>query len=190
MNDYTVYMHVNKVNGKKYVGVTKNTAKRWRNGNGYFRNKHFSDAIKKYGWDGFAHLLMRTNMTLQEALSEEERLIALYKTQDKERGYNLSSGGEHPTVTDETRILMSKNRRGKGHCKRSKETRLLMSINHKGGAECSPVACEENGMIYESINAASRATGINKKGISGCCRGMKHYNTAGGYHWKFIRIEG
>ena len=166
MSEYIVYMHVNKVNGKKYVGITKNATKRWRNGNGYCRNKHFFDAIKKYGWDGFAHLVMRIKMTLQEALKEEERLIALYRTQDKERGYNLSSGGEHPT--------------------QGEETRLLMSINHGGGTECAPVMCVENGAIYESINAASRATGINKKGISGCCRGIKHYNTAGGYHWEFM----
>ena len=186
MSEYIVYMHVNKVNGKKYVGITKNATKRWRNGNGYCRNKHFFDAIKKYGWDGFAHLVMRIKMTLQEALKEEERLIALYRTQDKERGYNLSSGGEHPTQGEETRLLMSKNRMGKGRCKRSEETRRLMSINHGGGTECAPVMCVENGAIYESINAASRATGINKKGISGCCRGVKHYNTAGGYHWEFM----
>ena len=183
-------MHVNKTNGKKYVGITKNEPqRRWGGGSGYHKNKHFSDAIKRYGWDGFAHLIMRKSLTMEEALNEEQRLIAFYKTQDKERGYNLSSGGEHPVQTEETKKLMSQNRKGKGKVKRSSETRALMSLHHKGGTERSAVICVESGTVYESINSAARATGINKKGISGCCRHVPNYNTAGGYRWEFVKNE-
>lgn len=35
-NKWTVYVHINKVNGKRYVGITSlDVNDRWRNGDGY-----------------------------------------------------------------------------------------------------------------------------------------------------------
>ena len=65
-----------------------------------------------------------------------------------------------------------------------------MRQHHNGGAACSAVKCIDSGVIYKSINEASRETGINKKGISGCCRNIPHYNTAGGFRWEFVKNEG
>ena len=54
-NNYTVYMHINKINDKKYVGITSRTPElRWQNGTAYKRNPHFNAAIQKYGWDNYA----------------------------------------------------------------------------------------------------------------------------------------
>ena len=51
---YTVYCHINKTNGKKYVGITKRPVeKRWLNGRGYNGNSIFRKAINKYGWDNW-----------------------------------------------------------------------------------------------------------------------------------------
>ena len=187
MNEcFTVYMHVNKYNGKRYIGITSgNPIRRWNNGNGYYKNKHFHDAIQKYGWGGFDHLILFSGMDKETACNVEQWLIAEYKTTDKRYGYNLTTGGEHFKHSEESKRLMSENRKGKGHKKRTPEQIQRMKDNHSGGAEKISVYCVENGKRYASINDAARDTGINKKQISGCCRKVPHYNTAGGYHWDY-----
>ena len=49
---YIIYRHINKFNGKSYVGLTSQKAtRRWRNGFGYKESPIFYTAIKKYGFD-------------------------------------------------------------------------------------------------------------------------------------------
>lgn len=187
---FTVYMHINKVNGKRYVGIThfENLNRRWSNGKGYFRNKHFSDAIKKYGWDNFEHLIIDEKLPKDIACAMEKALIRKYDTQNKEKGYNITDGGEYYHHSPESKALMSKNRKGKGLQKFSEEHKRKLRENHGGGAESKKVVCVETGAIYESINDAAKAIGKNKKMISNCCRNVPHYNTAGGYHWQFLGV--
>ena len=53
-NRYCVYAHINKYNGKIYIGQTQNIKERWRcNGKNYFSSIKFFNAIKKYGWNNF-----------------------------------------------------------------------------------------------------------------------------------------
>ena len=41
-NNYTVYVHINNINGKMYVGYTgMDVEVRWKNGNGYKGCKYF-----------------------------------------------------------------------------------------------------------------------------------------------------
>lgn len=188
MSSYVVYMHVNKANGKRYVGISTNPISRWANGRGYYRNKHFSDAIGKYGWNNFDHLILYSELNKKEACEIEQHLIKKYKTQDKRFGYNLTSGGEAFKHSEESKLLMSKNRKGKGPHEFSEIHKKRMKENHGGGAEKKPVVCKESGVVYACINDAARETGINKRQISGCCRGVCHYNTAGGYHWQFAEV--
>lgn len=179
-------MHINNANGKRYIGITsRNPLKRWSNGKGYYKNKHFYDAILRYGWDNFTHLILYSGLTNQEACDIEQKLIRKYHTQDKNHGYNLTSGGEYFKHSEESKRLMSERRKGKGRKKRTPEQIERMKASHSGGAEKVAVICLETNTVYSCINDAMRATGINKKGISGCCNKKKHYNTAGGYHWRF-----
>ena len=91
--EYCVYVHTNKVNGKKYVGITSQSPEaRWKQG--YYFNEHFSRAIEKYGWNGFDHDVVMTGVTKEQACAWEQALIAQFGSQSPHKGYNIQSGGE------------------------------------------------------------------------------------------------
>lgn len=117
MNRYYVYVHTNKINGKKYVGITcQNVNRRWRNGNGYYQNEHFYRAICKYGWDNFTHEVVKDGLTKLEACSLEKQLIAKYQSNNELYGYNKSIGGEFPVqgvkMSEATKHKMSESHKG------------------------------------------------------------------------------
>lgn len=91
---YSLYVHVNKTNHKAYFGITSRKPEaRWANGRGYIQNAHFYSAIKKYGWDGFNHVVIRTGMTKEEACERERACIADFDTANPLSGYNNDLGG-------------------------------------------------------------------------------------------------
>lgn len=93
-NIYTVYMHVNKINNKKYIGITRQELeKRWANGLGY-KTQPFYKAIEKYGWENFEHYIIYEKISFKKACEFEKELIAQYNTTDYRFGYNRSEGGE------------------------------------------------------------------------------------------------
>ena len=102
--NYCVYMHRNKANGKVYIGMTKNLKQRWSACGVHYYKKHshtraFSRAIEKYGWDGFEHIVLAEGLTFDEANKMEIAMIAEYKSNiyrysNPEYGYNLTDGGQ------------------------------------------------------------------------------------------------
>lgn len=92
---YIVYKHTTP-NNKVYIGITGGSIKdRWRNnGNGYKKNKHFYSAILKYGWENIKHEILFDNLTKEEACNKEIELIAFYKCNQRDYGYNSAIGGE------------------------------------------------------------------------------------------------
>ena len=93
MNSYCVYKHT-APNGKVYIGITCQTvSRRWQGGRGYQKNEHFSRAIKKYGWDNIKHEILFDCLTKEQAEIKEVELIAFYKSNNPDYGYNSESGG-------------------------------------------------------------------------------------------------
>ena len=96
MRNWTVYLHINKINNKKYVGITCLPLElRWgKNGNGYKKQVKFYRAIKKYGWDNFEHIVLFTNLSEIAAKQKERELIKKYNTTSSKFGYNVTIGGD------------------------------------------------------------------------------------------------
>ncbi len=125
-------MHKNKINSKVYIGITGRTPKeRWGyNGNGYARNMHFNNAIKKYGWNNFEHIILFENLTKKEAIEKEKELIKFYDAINRDKGYNISHGGEGTNViSEETKKKLSESHKG---IYPSEETRKKLSACKKG----------------------------------------------------------
>ena len=89
---YIVYKHTSP-SDKVYIGITKNNPEyRWKRGDGYRTQKIFYRAIKKYGWDNFAHEILFENLSHEEACNKEIELIKYYKSLKK--SYNKTDGGD------------------------------------------------------------------------------------------------
>lgn len=91
-NNYYVYKHTTP-NGKVYVGITKqNPNRRQRNGHGYINSNLFFNAIIKYGWINITHEILDQNVSFEDACRLERYYIQLYKSDNKDFGYNINSG--------------------------------------------------------------------------------------------------
>ena len=157
---YCVYVHTNKMNGKKYVGQTCQLPpeRRWKNGDGYRGCLHFYSAIKKYGWDNFEHEILHDNLTKEEADKLENELIKKYNTTNNECGYNIKEGGAKGRVAKETILKLSKS-----VGQYSVDGQLIK--------------------IWDSITDVERELNINTANISSCCLGTRR--TSGGYIWLY-----
>ena len=104
-NKYFLYLHKNKIDNKVYVGITcQNPPQiRWKNGKGYKSNQHFYNAIEKYGWDNFEHIILKQNLTLEQANNEEIKAIEFYQSTNPNKGYNIQLGGNHSPQSEETK---------------------------------------------------------------------------------------
>lgn len=128
---YFVYIHTTP-NNKRYVGITtQQVEKRWKYGNGYKGNRHFYNAIEKYGWDNIDHKVYEVD-TKEEMFYLEKYLISYYQTTQREYGYNKSTGGDHNGGwhhTEEMKKQISISCTGWHH---TEEMKLRLSRAHTG----------------------------------------------------------
>ena len=164
-NNYCVYMHENKINHKKYIGQTsQKPEKRWDNGNGYVTSIKFYNAIQKYGWNNFNHIILKENLTLEEANLLEAELIKNLKTQDDNYGYNIASGGTNFKHSEETKKKIgAANHLALQGNKWSEEQRKIMSEMFSG----------ENNPFYGKHHTKESKEKISKN-RKGKCTGEEH----------------
>lgn len=210
MKKYCVYQHTSP-SGKVYIGITStDVRRRWSNGHGYGRNVYFTSAINKYGWENFNHEILFENLTKEEAEQKEIELIAFYKSDQREFGYNIDRGGNSiGKVSDETKRKQSEAKKGEKHHnygknlpketrnkigdglrgrKLSDETKRKLSEANRVGQlyKSKKVMCIETNCEYLSLRSASRETGIEHSSIMKCCQGKR--KTAGGFHWQYTNL--
>lgn len=202
---YCLYIHENKINKKIYVGITSQTpSQRWgKNGIGYSKGQDkFYNAIKKYGWDNFNHIILYTHLTKDQAELLEQEYIKKYNS--IENGYNSREGGNISSPSLESRKRMSLAHIGKIHSQESKEKN---SISNKGKhnrkhteeekkkiseKKKKKVICLNNNMVFSSIQEACQWCGLkNISSISKVCKGEratggKHPITNEPLRWRFL----
>lgn len=195
---WKVYVHINKTNGKRYVGITSQKPEyRWNYGKAYMNNHHFTAAIQKYGWDGFEHIVLHDLLSEEDAKAKEQEPISLWRTQDNKYGYNTTAGGEGTTgyvPPDELRKRWSEMRKG---TKRSDETKQKMAEAGRRTYDRSRKALAEakykpvkmynmDGLYIKSFNSiisAMEELGIKCNHISDVCIGKR--KSCAGYIWQY-----
>lgn len=132
---YIVYLHVNPKNKKVYVGITnQNVHKRWKNGHGYTKCKKFYNAILKYGWNNFKHIVL-CKTCKDRALLLKKTLVKYYKSRNL--SYNITDGGE-----DSIPSML-----GKHHTEEAKK-----KISEAGKRPCTEQAKRKIGLANRGIN--------------------------------------
>ena len=122
---YCVYVIINLINNKSYVGKSKDPITRWNSHkniarkNGSRRAYIIHRAIKKYGLDNFEFVILEKFDTNEKA-NEAERFWIQYLQTKNPNGYNIQDGGEGGKTKGMT---------GKHH---SLETRQKMSQANSG----------------------------------------------------------
>lgn len=168
-NRFKVYKHT-APSGKIYIGITgQEVNKRWQNGLGYVGNDYFMKAIKKYGWDSIKHEILFDRLTKEEAESKEIELIMLYKSNDREFGYNIANGGSSIG-------------------KHSKETKRKIGDSHRGAKSVDAKRVIQYDLQmneirrFDCIMDIEREFGYKNTAISRCCMGGRP--TAYGFIWR------
>lgn len=113
-----VYKIENLVNGKVYIGKSKNIGVRWSEhrselNKGTHINPHLQSAWYKYGEPNFRFDVIYKAIDDDDALKHEEYYIAKYKSDNSLFGYNLTKGGQSGYFTDESIANASKSKLGK-----------------------------------------------------------------------------
>ncbi len=200
---WKVYVHVNKNNGKRYVGITSKMKPehRWNHGRGYAENSHFCAAIEKYGWDHFYHLILFDGLTEKEAKDAERFFITAWHTKDPLFGYNMTDGGDGTPGFSPSALTRQKLSIARQKENLSPETLLRRSVGLRGrvfsddhkrkigdGNSKKVQMLSADGTIlnvFPSARVAEETLGISHSHISQCCHHQR--NTAGGYMWTFAQ---
>ena len=164
---WCVYAHINKINNKKYIGMTSlKPIYRWNNGNGYSPTTLFKKALDEYGWDNFEHEILEEELSKEEAEAKEIEFIKLYKTTNIDFGYNMSTGGLGSCGVHPSKEKIEKLRKNNN----IKVVQLTMD-----GAFVK---------VWNGCREAERSGNFHSGRISDCCK--KKRNEHFGYKWMFL----
>lgn len=207
-NNYCIYIHTNKINGKIYVGMTcQKPLKRWgQRGQNYKECPYFWSAIQKYGWQNFEHIIIKDNLTREQALELEVNTIAERNSRNAKYGYNISVGGDCPDPDIAKSIWEDKNKRKyamekmkeawKDPAKRKRRSNAAKErwanpefkefAKKRVTEACArPILCVETGETFDTIKSAAEKYNICSANIS---RSAKIGYRCGNYHWQYVDV--
>lgn len=185
-NNYIVYKHTCRENGKVYIGMTgiSLTERAGVNGEGYLHKKkngdwvqpQFARAIVKYGWGNFDHEILFFGLTKVEADEKEKEMIKFYDSRNPQKGYNTREGGSNGPLSDETREKLRSTMEGRYdgennpfYGKRhSEDTKKIIREKNKVHASNRDISGENNPMYGKKL------TPEEKKKRSEALKGRHH----------------
>ncbi len=93
-----IYCFTNKINGKKYVGLTTQSleARTKKHLSQVNDNSYFHRGIKKHGIDNFQSVILEDNIPDEQLKEREVYWIKKQKSYIDNGGYNLTRGGDLP----------------------------------------------------------------------------------------------
>jgi hypothetical protein len=189
-----VYKITNKQNGKIYIGITNQGAQtRWLHH--LYESRSGSDfpihnAIRKYGVDNFQIEVIEVISGDYDYLKEREVYwVKFYDSYNKEKGYNLTVGGDGTFGRRHSEATKEKIRQKALGRKKSEE--FKERLRNRISVNKVVIQYSLNGDvlgIYKSVAEASRQLNKNRHVISHCAKG--HRPTAYGYIWKYKEDTG
>lgn len=119
-----IYKIENRINGKIYIGKSKNINKRFINHRYYLTkgydkktfNRYLKASVDKYGIENFCFSILETFEELDEKVlaDSEVKWMDFYKSYNSDGGYNLKRDSSTRTeVSESSKRLMSETRKGK-----------------------------------------------------------------------------
>lgn len=200
-----IYLIKNKINNKVYIGkTTRSYERRWYEHiyKAYNDQKTYAinEAIRKYGKENFNFEVIE--QCEDKMLNEKEEFyIKFYGSYIKDKGYNLTFGGEGVTKVDRDRVL-EEWENGKACCDIAKELHsssdtICMiikqyfpdsaqeikrrSIEKTKQYRCKPILqYDENGNFINRFSSIKEATNIYGSGIA---RALTQKIKGQGYYW-------
>lgn len=209
MNFSGIYLLINLVNNKFYVGSSINVFNRTKSHlksmkGGYHPNIHIQRSYKKFG-DCFSPILIERVNDKNKLIEREQFWIDELDATNRKIAYNIAPNAGNTlgcVMSEKSRNLMSISRTGIKHhmfgANLSKEHKFKISQSHIGirhteatkkkiglSQSISVLQYSLDGKFvrkWESITEA-KYKGFDKACISKCCNGQR--KTHGGFIWRF-----
>ena len=190
---YYIYLIVNKVNGKTYVGQRK-SSKEWYEDKYMGSGTLLKKAKQKYGIENFEKFLIQYCYSKEETNKAERFWIAEYRRRGKAE-YNLANGGDGGNGeankgkhrSEETKRKLSEAHKGN---RPSEETRQKMSEMRKGKKHS-----EEWSRKISEAHKGKKLSEEHRRKLSEAKKGKTPWNKGKvgaqqawnkGKHWKLI----
>ena len=99
--NYCVYKHTNTIDGKSYIGITKDFEYRCKQHQSIkTNNQFFASQVNIMGWDNFTHTILEDGLTKDEAHIRESFYITKYQSLYP-TGYNIKGVYHYKKPTNE-----------------------------------------------------------------------------------------
>ena len=124
----------------------------------------------------------RISATLKETYRQHPELIENMRVKTAQRFAG------HPEASKKTgAAIRAAYAADPGKRKRLSESmRAYYAKGNKPQTQRRACLCIDNGILYHSLTAAEKATGVDHSSISRCCKGKTL--TAGGYYWRYAEL--